>query len=79
MKENAGSYAVFAAQGSSASRMTAPKVMDVMARLPGCAEQSLHPSQNGGRSTIVENSWVRVSRYLDTSTTTQVAKILVQH
>ena len=32
-----GSYAVFIEQGSSASQMTAAKVMDIISRLPGCA------------------------------------------
>ena len=33
-------YAVFKVQGSSASQMTAAKVPDVVARLPGCAGQA---------------------------------------
>ena len=33
-------FAVFTGQGSSASQMTAAKVMDVRARLPGCAGQA---------------------------------------
>ena len=37
VKDDSGSYAVSTEQGSSASRMTAAKVMDVMARLSGCA------------------------------------------
>ena len=40
VKDDPGSYAVFTEQGSSASQMTAAKVMDVMARLPGCAGQA---------------------------------------
>ena len=40
VRDDLGSFAVFAEQGSSASRMTAAKVMDVMARLPGCAGQA---------------------------------------
>ena len=39
-KDDSGSYAVFTEQGSSASQMTAVKVMDVMARLPGCSGQA---------------------------------------
>ena len=39
VKDDSGSCAVFAEQGSSASQMTAAKVMDVKARLPGCARQ----------------------------------------
>ena len=37
VKDDSGSYAAFTEQGSSASQMTAAKVMDVIARLPGCA------------------------------------------
>ena len=34
---DSGSYAVFTEKGSSASQMTAAKVIDVIARRPGCA------------------------------------------
>ena len=34
MKDDSGAYAVFTRHGSSASQMTAAKVMDVNARLP---------------------------------------------
>ena len=34
-KDDSGSYAVFTEQGSSASQMTAAKVMDIISRLPG--------------------------------------------
>ena len=37
VKDDSGSYAVFTEQGSSASQMTAAKVLDVIARLPRCA------------------------------------------
>ena len=40
VKDDSGSYAVFTEQRSSASQMTAAKVMDVMSRLPGCAGQA---------------------------------------
>ena len=40
VKDDSGSYAVFTEQGSSASQMTAAKVMDVISRLPGCAGQA---------------------------------------
>ena len=48
MKDDSGSYAMFTEQGSSASQMTAAKVLDVISRLPGCAGQasdavSAHP------------------------------------
>ena len=40
VKDNSGSYAVFTEQGSSASQMTAAKIMDVISRLPGCDGQA---------------------------------------
>ena len=40
VKDDSGSYAAFAEQGSSASQMTAVKVMDIISRLPGCAGQA---------------------------------------
>ena len=38
-KDDSGPYAVFAEQGSSASQMTAAKVMAIISRLPGCSGQ----------------------------------------
>ena len=40
MKDDSGSYAVFTEQGSSASQMTAAKVMDIISKLPGCSGQA---------------------------------------
>ena len=40
VKDNSGSYAVFTEQGSSASQITAAKVMDIISRLPGCDGQA---------------------------------------
>ena len=40
VKDDSGSYAVFTEQGSSASQMTAAKVMDIISRLPGYAGQA---------------------------------------
>ena len=40
MKDDSGSYAVFTEQGSSASQMTAAKVMDIISKLPGCEGQA---------------------------------------
>ena len=39
VKDDSCAYAVFTEQGSSASQMTAAKVMDIISRLPGCAGQ----------------------------------------
>ena len=74
--DDSGSHAVFTEQVSSGSQITAAKVMDIISRLPACAGQAADAvsaytqSQNGGRSRIIETSKVRMSRYLDTSTTT---------
>ena len=74
VKDDSGSLAVFTVQGSSASQMTTAKLMDVTARLPGCAGQAadavtspLHPSEHEKRCKIIEASEVRVSRNLDTA------------
>ena len=40
VKDDSGSYAVLNEEGSSASQMTAAKVMDIISRLPGCAGQA---------------------------------------
>ena len=40
VKDDSGAYAVFTEQGSSASQVTAAKVMDVISRLQGCAGQA---------------------------------------
>ena len=40
VKDDSGSYAVFTEQGSSASQMTAVKIMDIISRLLGCDGQA---------------------------------------
>ena len=40
VEDDSGSYAVFTEQASSASQMTAAKVMGIISRLPGCAGQA---------------------------------------
>ena len=40
MKDDSGYYAVFTEQGSSASQLTAAKVMDIISKLRGCAGQT---------------------------------------
>ena len=40
MKDDCGSYAVFTEEGSSASQMTAAKVIDIIYRIPGCSGQA---------------------------------------
>ena len=62
VKHDSGSYAVFSEQGSSASQMTAAKVMDVIARQPDCdgeaadTQNQLYPSKIGGPSQIAQSS-----------------------
>ena len=82
VKDDTGSYAVVTdqrSQGSSASQMTAAKVMDIISRLLGGAGQAADAVsaytqvRNGGCSQIIENSRIGMSRHLDPSTTTQMA------
>ena len=65
--------------------MTAAKVMDIISRLPGCDGQAADAVsaytqvKNGRYINIIENSKVRMSRYLDTSTEAQMAQTMVQY
>ena len=85
VKDDSCAYAVFTEQGSSASQMTASKVMDIISRLPGCSGQAAAAVsaytqvKMEGCTNIIENSKVRMSRYWDTSTEAQIAKIMVQY
>ena len=79
VKDDSGSYAVFLEQGSSASQMTAAKVMDIISRLPGCDGQAADAVsaytqvKMEDAPQIIKNSKIGVSRHLDSSTTTQMA------
>ena len=79
VKDDSGSYAVFTEQGSSASQMTAAKIVDIISRLPGCDGQaadavSAYTQVKMERcSQIMENSQIGVCRHLDSFTTTQMA------
>ena len=85
VKDDSGSYAVFTEQGSSASPMTAAKIMDIISRLPDCDGQAADAISASTQvkmedaHKIIENSKIGVSGHLDSSTTTQMAKIMVQH
>ena len=78
-KDDSGSYAVFTEQGSPASQMTAAKVMDSISRLPGFLAQAANAVSSWTQvkmedaPALIENSKVRMSRYFDTSTKTQMA------
>ena len=52
---------------------------DCLRRTSSGRSSCLYPSKNGGCSQIIENSKIGVSRHLDSSTTTQMAKIMVQY
>ena len=85
VKDDSGSYAVFTEQGSSASQMTAAKVMDIISRLPvsdgqaADAVSAYTQVKMEDAPQIIENSQIGMSRHLDSSTTTQMAKIMVQY
>ena len=85
MKDDSGSYAVFTEQGSSASRMTAAKVMDFISRLPGCTGQAADgvsactQVKNEDAPKLLKMSKIAMSRHSASSTTTQMAKIVVQY
>ena len=46
VKDDSASLAVFTEQGSSASQMTASKVMDIISKLPGCAGRAADAVSN---------------------------------
>ena len=85
VKDDSGSYAVFTEQGSSASQMTAAKIMDIISRLPGCDGQAADAVSAYTQVKVedahklVKKSQIGMSRHMDSSTTTQMAKIMVQY
>ena len=80
VKDNSGSYAVFTELGSSASQMTAAKIMDIISRLPGCDGQAADAVsaytqvKMEDAHKILKIPEIGVSRHLDSSTTTQRTK-----
>ena len=60
VKDDSGDCSVFTEKGSSASQMTAAKIMDVIARLPNCDGQAADAvsalEKIGGCSQIAQNS-----------------------
>ena len=59
VKDDSGSCAVFIEKGSSASQMTAAKVMDITSRLPGCSGQAADAVSLTRRS-----KWKMLTNYL---------------
>ena len=84
VKDDSGAYAVFTTQGSSASQMTAAKVIGVIARLQDCDGQAADAVsayikvklEDAPKLLRIPKS---VSRHMDTSSTTEMAKIVVRH
>ena len=84
VKDDSGFYAGFTEQGSSASQMTAAKVVDIISRLPGCTGQAADAVSSYTQAKIedapkllkIPNSecpdiWIRLPRV-------KMAKIMVQ-
>ena len=85
MKDASGSCAVLNEQGSSASQMTAAKVTEIISRQPGCsgpaagAVSACTQIKMEDAPKLFKNSQIGMSRHLDSSTTTQMAQIMVQY
>ena len=85
VKDDSGSYAVFTKQGSSAFSNDSIGNHGYhlqIARFRWTSSKSsisLYSSKNGKYSQILENSQIGVSRHLESSTATKMAKIMVQY
>ena len=82
VRDDTGSYAVFTEQGSSASQMTAAKVMDIISRLSGCDGQAADAvSAYTQVKTEDKPKILKIpkSEHLDSSNATQMAWIMVQY
>ena len=83
VKDASGSCAVLNEQGSSASQMTAAKVTEIISRQPGCsgpaagAVSACTQIKMEDAPKLFKNSQIGMSRHLDSSTTTQMAQIMV--
>ena len=68
VKDNSGSYAVFTEEGSSASQMTAAKIMDIISRLPGCDGQAADAvsAYSQEKSKMLTNYWKFTNRSVQT-------------
>ena len=83
--KDSGSYAAVTEQGSSASQMTAAKTMDIISRVPGCDGQAADAVsaytqvKMEDAHKLLKHSQIGLSRHLDSSTTTQMAQIMVQY
>ena len=85
VKDGSGSHAVFSEQGSSASQVTAAKATDIVSRLQGCSGQTVDAVpvytqvKMEDAPKLLKIPKIGMSRHLDSSSTTQMAKIMVQY
>ena len=80
VKDDSGAHAVFTDFANDSSKSDGRHCeITRLCRTSRRRSISIHPSQNGGCSQIAQNFEVRVSRYMDTSSTTQVAQIMVKN
>ena len=71
VKDDSGSYAVFTEQGSDGRKSNGCHCKTTWkCRTSSRRSIRLHPSKNGGLSKVAQKSKVRVSRYVDPSSTT---------
>ena len=79
VKDDSWSYAVLTEERSSASQMTAAKIMDIISRLPGCAGQAADAVsaftqvKMEGAPKLLKIPKFGMSRHVDSSSTTQMA------
>ena len=85
VKDDSGSYAVFAEQGSSVSHMTAAKVFDVISTFLDCAGEASDAVSAYTRVKMEDApdlsrlTKIRMFSYLDTSTTLSMSTLMGQN
>ena len=77
VKDDSGAYAVFTEQGSSASQMTAAKV--IAGQAADAVSAYTQEKVEDAPKLLKFFLKIGMSRHLDSSTPTQMAKIMVQH
>ena len=77
VKDDFGSHAAFTEQGSSNDSRQDHGYLQIAGLR--WTSIGLYPCKNGRCSKIIENAQIGLSRHLDSSTTTQMAKIMVQY
>ena len=84
LKDDSGSYAVFSEQGFVCVTDDGRKSKGChckttsLCRTSSRSSSNVHSSKNGGGAKVAKHSKVKMSSYMDTYSTTQVAKIMVK-